>query len=137
MFPVDPIGVRAHCRVDFRRDAFGLQQSALGAADEPQGALPGVPVSGRRPGRHRSRHVDLGRLPGSATAVPICLATSRSADAMYAPVCTRFRTYDVAGTRCRRGLRTATVSLPGLLLAEWIMAAKAEPQEIEELEVEF
>jgi len=57
------------------------------------------------------------------------------ADAMYAPVCTRFRTYDVrldseAAAYCARIL-----ALPTML--EWIEAARHEPEEVPELDVEF
>ncbi len=57
------------------------------------------------------------------------------ADAMYAPVCTRFLTYDVmldaaASAYCRR-----IMALPHML--EWTAAAKAESEEVEELDVEF
>jgi glutathione S-transferase len=58
-----------------------------------------------------------------------------AADAMYAPVCTRFITYDVAiDPVSARYCRTMMV-LP--LMQEWIEAAKAEPDELEELDVEF
>ena len=57
------------------------------------------------------------------------------ADAMYAPVCTRFRSYDVklggrAAEYCARIL-----DLPEI--GEWEAAALLEPEEMEELEVEF
>jgi glutathione S-transferase len=57
------------------------------------------------------------------------------ADAMYAPVCTRFVTYDVkldgaCAQYCQR-----IMSLP--YMQEWIQAATAEPDEVEELDVEF
>jgi len=57
------------------------------------------------------------------------------ADAMYAPVCTRFRTYDVkldprCAAYCERIL-----SLPTMV--EWIEAAKLEPEEMPELDAEF
>jgi glutathione S-transferase len=58
-----------------------------------------------------------------------------AADAMYAPVCTRFITYDVAlDDVSARYCRTIT-ALP--LMREWIEGAKAEPDELEELDVEF
>jgi len=62
-------------------------------------------------------------------------ATPTIADAMYAPVCTRFSTYDVK-------LDPASSSYRDLMLAwtpmrEWTEAAKAEPEELEELDVEF
>lgn len=57
------------------------------------------------------------------------------ADAMYAPVVTRFHTYDVhldkeCAAYCKRMLE-----LPAL--KEWIEAAKLEPEEIDELDAEF
>ncbi len=57
------------------------------------------------------------------------------ADAMYAPVCTRFQTYDVPLDNDCAGYRDAILSWPAL--AEWIAAAKLEPEELEELDVEF
>ena len=54
---------------------------------------------------------------------------------MYAPVCTRFRTYDVALGPVAAAYRDRILAWP--LLAGWIAAANAEPQEIEELDVEF
>jgi len=57
------------------------------------------------------------------------------ADAMYAPVCSRFLTYDVAlDTQCAAYCRRM-MELPQML--EWIEAAKAEPDELEELDAEF
>ncbi len=55
---------------------------------------------------------------------------------MYAPVCSRFVTYDVAARSDRRGIIAApSWRLP--FMQEWIAAAKAEPDELEELDVEF
>jgi glutathione S-transferase len=57
------------------------------------------------------------------------------ADAMYAPVVTRFRTYDVALDPVAEGYAQAILSWPDL--AEWIDAAHGEPEaRISELEVE-
>lgn len=57
------------------------------------------------------------------------------ADAMYAPVCTRFATYDVALPERCAVYRDAVMEWP--LLGEWIQAAGAEPDDIEELDMEF
>ena len=57
------------------------------------------------------------------------------ADAMYAPVCTRFKTYDVALDAASARYRDCILKWP--LLMEWTAAAKAEPEDIDELEVEF
>jgi len=57
------------------------------------------------------------------------------ADAMYAPVATRFLTYDVALDPVCAGYCAAIMAMP--YMQEWIAAAKAEPDEVEELDVEF
>ncbi|HVZ68842.1 MAG TPA: glutathione S-transferase family protein [Rhizomicrobium sp.] len=57
------------------------------------------------------------------------------ADAMYAPVCTRFRTYDVKLDRLCSDYCETVLTLPDMI--EWIEAAKKEPEALEELEAEF
>ena len=57
------------------------------------------------------------------------------ADAMYAPVVTRFITYDVKLEPQLEGLCRYHHGMPEM--KEWIAAAKDEPAEIEELEVEY
>ena len=57
------------------------------------------------------------------------------ADAMYAPVVSRFRTYDIALTPQLQAYADRIWNLPEV--AEWREAAFAEKEEIEELEVEF
>jgi glutathione S-transferase len=57
------------------------------------------------------------------------------ADAMYAPVCTRFRTYDVELDDRSSAYCDAIMDLPAM--REWIAAAEREPDELEELDVEF
>src|SRR5262249_35674685 len=54
------------------------------------------------------------------------------ADAMYAPVATRFETYDVKLDRTCADYCETVLNLPDML--EWIEAAKAEPDAVEELE---
>ena len=57
------------------------------------------------------------------------------ADAMYAPVCLRFYTYDVPVNRAAVAYCHAIMEWEPM--KEWIAAAKAEPDEIDELDVEF
>ena len=57
------------------------------------------------------------------------------ADAMYAPVCTRFITYEVALDKACAAYRDRIVALPEM--REWKAEALREPDEVEELEVEF
>ena len=57
------------------------------------------------------------------------------ADAMYAPVCSRFHTYDVQlDAHCADYVKRI-MELPQMV--EWTEAALAEPDELQELEVEF
>jgi glutathione S-transferase len=57
------------------------------------------------------------------------------ADAMYAPVCTRFRTYDVTLDEPTAAYCRTILELPDVV--EWCRLAQAEPDDMEELEVEF
>jgi glutathione S-transferase len=57
------------------------------------------------------------------------------ADAMYAPVCTRFRTYDVVLDDTANAYCDTILALPAMV--EWTTAAHQEPDELEELDVEF
>ncbi len=54
---------------------------------------------------------------------------------MYAPVCTRFLTYDVTLDPASAQYCKTIMALPHM--QEWIVAAKTEPEELEELDVEF
>ena len=57
------------------------------------------------------------------------------ADAMYAPVCTRFSTYDVKLDPVSAAYRDLILGWAPMI--EWSNAAKSEPEEVEELDVEF
>ena len=57
------------------------------------------------------------------------------ADAMYAPVVTRFRTYDVALDAACSAYADRIMALPDM--AEWIEASRAEIEEVAELELDF
>jgi glutathione S-transferase len=74
-----------------------------------------------------------------------CLAESKGpflfgnkpcmADAMFAPVCTRFATYEVKLDGISTAYNKTVLAMPSM--QEWIDAARAEPEELEELDVEF
>ncbi len=66
---------------------------------------------------------------------PCLMGALSMADAMYAPVCTRFVTYDVTLDPVCAAYCERIMALPHL--QAWIAAAKAEPDELEELDVEF
>ena len=57
------------------------------------------------------------------------------ADAMYAPVVTRFLTYDVAIDKASAAYCKRIMELPAM--KEWVAEAKKEPDEIDELDAEF
>jgi len=57
------------------------------------------------------------------------------ADAMYAPVVTRFLTYDVALDKACTAYCKRIMELPAM--KEWVAEAKKEPDDIDELDAEF
>jgi glutathione S-transferase len=57
------------------------------------------------------------------------------ADAMFAPICSRFLTYDIAVDATCAAYRDAVLALPDVV--EWTTLAALEPQELVELEAEF
>jgi glutathione S-transferase len=57
------------------------------------------------------------------------------ADAMYAPVCTRFLTYDVKLDDLCADYCQSIMVWPAM--EQWVTDAKAEPEELEELDAEF
>lgn len=61
--------------------------------------------------------------------------TPTMADAMYAPVCTRFQTYNVKLDEPSSTYRDLMLRFPAML--EWTAAAKSEHEDVEELDVEF
>ena len=71
----------------------------------------------------------------TASGGPFLFGEVSMADAMYAPVCTRFATYDVALDPVCAAYRDQILKLPFML--EWTKAAALEPDEVEELEMEF
>ena len=54
---------------------------------------------------------------------------------MYAPVCTRFLTYDVQLDAVCAAYCSRILDWPPM--QEWLAGAQAEPDEMEELDVEF
>jgi len=67
---------------------------------------------------------------------PYLFGTQRGmADAMYAPVVTRFLTYDVPLNNACKAYCKTIMAMPEM--QEWIAAAKLEPAEIEQLDMDF
>jgi glutathione S-transferase len=89
--------------------------------------------SGARPDVERIRTIWTECL--EAYGGPFLFGAPTMADAMYAPVCSRFRTYAVELDPLLQGYCDTIFSWP--LLQPWIEGALAEEDEIIELEVEF
>ena len=134
MFPVNPI-VRAHCR-----SISGEMHSGF---SNLRSALP-MNLNAHYPGFRiwAGAQADIDRV----TAIwreclqryggPYLFGKQPTmADAMYAPVCSRFATYDVKLDAASAGYRDLMLKFPAML--EWTLAAKSEPEEVEELDVEF
>jgi glutathione S-transferase len=66
---------------------------------------------------------------------PFLFGKPTIADAMFAPVCTRFLTYSVPMTEASKAYCKTIMAWPPM--KEWVAAAKKEPEEMEELDVEF
>jgi glutathione S-transferase len=66
---------------------------------------------------------------------PFLLGERSMADAMYAPVVSRFLTYHVKLDAICDGYCKTIMAMPEII--EWIDAAKLEPDDVDELEVEF
>ena len=134
LLPADP-AQRAHCR-----SIAGEMHSGFANL---RSALP-MNVKARHPGFRvvSGAQADVDRIVAiwheclGAHGGPFLFgATPTLADAMYAPVCSRFRTYDVALDPPCAAYRDTILGLPAMV--EWTAAARAEPDRLEELEIEF
>ncbi len=134
LFPKDRIA-RAHCR-----SVSGEMNSGFANL---RSALP-MNLKARHPGYK----IWAGAQPDIDRIVEIwsdCLATYGGpylfgarrtvADAMFAPVATRFLTYDVKLNKACIGYCQTIMAMPEM--KEWVAAAKLEPDDIEELDMDF
>lgn len=134
LLPAD-IKVRAHCRA-----VCGEMHSGFAAM---RSSLP-MNIKGRYPGfKIWSRaQADIDRIVaiwheclGTYGGPYLFGASPTLADAMYAPVVTRFLTYDVAlDAMCKAYCQAIMALAP---MREWVDAARLEPDEIDELDAEF
>jgi len=131
----DDLVARAHCRAICGEMHSGFANLRSALPMNLHGHFPGFRIWGRA-------QADIDRITGiwreclQAHGGPFLFGAQRTmADAMYAPVTTRFLTYDVKlDPACATYCQTI-VQMPEMV--EWIEAAKREPIGIEELEVEF
>jgi len=125
---------RAHCRsiCGEMHSGFANLRSALPM--NLKGHHPGFKIwSGAR--ADIDRIVSIWRECLARFGGPYLLGALTMADAMYAPVVTRFRTYDVGLDSVLAAYCQRIMALPDM--GEWVEAAKAEPDEVDELDVEF
>jgi glutathione S-transferase len=133
LLPVDR-GARAHCRSvsgEIHSGFYNLR-SALPMNLKARHARFKI-FSGARPDVERIRAIWTECL--DAYGGPFLFGAPTMADAMHAPVCTRFRTYAVELDARLAAYCETVFAWP--LMQEWTEAALAEPDEIAELEVEF
>jgi glutathione S-transferase len=133
LLPADR-GVRAHCRSvsgEIHSGFYNLR-SALPMNLKARHQAFKI-FSGARPDVERIRTIWSECL--EAYGGPFLFGAPTMADAMYAPVCTRFRTYAVGLDPGLQGYCEAVFDWP--LMQEWTEGALAEADEIIELEVEF
>jgi len=128
-------GARAHCR--------SISGEMHAGFANMRAALP-MDMSAHHPGFrvYAGAQVDIERIQSiwaeclDAHGGPFLFgATPTVADAMYAPVCTRFATYDIALEEPCADYCDTVLALPDVV--EWIEAAAREAEEVSELEVEF
>ncbi len=134
LLPADRVA-RAHCRAicGEMHSGFASLRSALPM--NLKGDFPGHKVWTRAEG-------DIERITAIWTEClkryggPFLFGRQRGlADAMYAPVVTRFRTYHVSAPASAERYGETILRMPEMV--DWIAAAKREPEDIEELDMEF
>jgi len=134
MLPKD-IAARAWCRAVSGEMHSGFSNLRSALPMNIKGSYPGFKV-------WAGAQADIDRI---ATIWRECLAASKGpylfgaaptvADAMYAPVCTRFLTYNVKLDLVGAAYCRTIMAMP--YMREWIEAARNEPDDVQELDVEF
>ena len=134
LFPADQ-ATRARCRSVSGEIHSGFANLRAALPMNIKARHPGFPV-------WTGAQADLDRIE---TIWNECLATSDGAylfgstpsvaDAMFAPVCTRIRTYDVKMGEVATAYTEAVLTLPDMV--QWSAAASEEADDVEELEMEF
>lgn len=133
LLPADRIE-RAHCRAICGEIHSGFTTLRASLPVNLKGYFPGFKIWTRAQA-DIDRVCTIWRECLAKSGGPFLFAERSMADAMYAPVVTRFATYDVKIEPRLQAYADAIMSMPEMV--EWIEAAKAEPDEIEELEVEY
>ena len=134
LLPQDP-AARAHCRAIAGEMHSGFSNLRSALPMNVKASYPGFKVwQGAQ--ADIDRVTEIWRECIAKHGGPFLFGKSMNlADAMYAPVCSRFTTYnvkldDICTAYCKTMMATP-------FMKEWIDGAKKEPDELEELDVEF
>ena len=133
LLPADR-AARAHCRAICGEMHSGFSNLRSALPMNIKANFPGFKVwTGAR--ADIDRIVTIWRDCFSMYRGPYLFGTLSMADAMYAPVCTRFLTYDVKLDAQCAAYCDRIMAMPDMI--EWVEAARIEPDELEELDAEF
>jgi len=134
LLPADR-AARAHCRAICGEMHSGFVSLRSALPMNLKGHYPGYKVWSRAQGDIQ-RVLQIWQECLATYGGPFLFGERSMADAMYAPVVTRLRTYDVAVPDAASQAWCARIlAMPEL--QEWTAAALLEPEAIDELEVEF
>lgn len=134
LLPDDP-GARAHCRAISGEMHSGFAALRASLPMNLRARFPNFKIWSRA-------QADIDRIAAiwrdclGTYGGPFLFGARRTvADAMYAPVCTRFVTYDVPLDDVCRAYHDLMLAQPEM--KEWTRGARSEPIDIDELDVEF
>jgi glutathione S-transferase len=134
LLPVDPKG-KALCRSVSGEVHSGFANLRAALPMNIKSQHPGFPV-------WAGAQADIDRIETiwndclAASGGPFLFGENRTvADAMYAPDCTRLKSYDVKTGAVASQYVETILATPELI--EWTAAARLEPDDVEELEMEF
>ena len=133
LLPADRIQ-RAHCRSICGEIHSGFTTLRASLPVNLKGHFPGFKIWTRAQA-DIDRVCTIWRECFAVSGGPFLFGARTMADAMYAPVVTRFVTYDVKLEPRLQAYADTIMAMPEMV--EWIEAARGEPEEIEELEVEY
>ena len=133
ILPADRI-LRAHCRSICGEIHSGFTALRSSLPVNLKGHFPGFKIWSRAEADIQ-RIVEIWSDCLKKSGGPYLFGSRCMADAMYAPVVTRFMTYDVKLDKRLQEYCRVIMEMPEM--QEWIAASKLEPDDIQELEVEF
>ncbi len=133
LFPTDR-AARAHCRAICGEMHSGFSSLRSALPMNLKAKFPGHKVWARAEA-DIERITTIWRECHKQYGGPFLFGKRCAADAMYAPVVTRFITYDVKLDKACYAYCDQIMAMPEM--AAWVKAAKAEKEEIDELDAEF